>query len=242
MLLSAIVSVAGCSTLNGLKLWAPEWFGMEPIAPQLYADAEMSDTQRAALAEIVAPARQRVHEHFGGVRSTPDILACSTEACFQSSGGMTARAKAYGSSKILLSPRGLTVALLSHEWSHAEFYTRVGGYGRMLRVPEWFNEGLAVVVSNEPTHSEEVWQAVNATGIPVPALEELYSARDWLIASRRYHDEELNPEGLKVVYAVAGHEVRRWYRNAGPEGLDRLIQMLRQGEDFDETYKEIEGR
>lgn len=63
--------------------------------------------------------------------------------------------------------------MIAHEWSHAEFSARVGGFFAAKDVPSWFDEGLAVLISNEPSHSEEIWQAMTAAGIVTPPLNEL---------------------------------------------------------------------
>lgn len=106
----------------------------------------------------------------------------------------------------------------------------------------WFDEGLAVLVSNEPTHSEEIWQAVKADGIATPALNELESREKWLAAAKKYGDTATNKEQYKVVYATAGHEVRNWYRKAGKAGLTQLIEAIRQGRPFTQAYQEAQGK
>ena len=215
----AALGFPACITLNSAKLLAPTVFGMEQIAPGVYVDPKMTAKQRLTLAEAIATARERIHFYYGNVAANPEIIACATEQCFQRLGGETARAKAYGASKLLLSPRGLTSPMIAHEWSHAELYTRAGGYFAAKDVPRWFDEGLAVLISNEPTHSEEIWQAVRKAGIATPTLNELESREKWLAAVKKYGDDSTNKEQYKVVYATAGHEVRSWYRKAGKAGL-----------------------
>jgi len=237
----ALLGLSACSTLKSAKLLAPATFGMEQIAPRVYVDPKMTEMQRLALTEAITTARQRIHLYYGNVVAEPEIIACSTEQCFQRIGGETARAKSYGAAKMLLSPRGLTAPMIAHEWSHAEFSTRVGGSFAAKDIPRWFDEGLAVLVSNEPTHSEEIWQAINEAGITTPALNELESREKWLTAVKKYGDAATNKEQYKVVYATAGHEVRHWYRKAGKSGLSQLIEAIRQGKPFIQAYQEAQG-
>ncbi|MFG1943168.1 hypothetical protein [Nonomuraea sp. NPDC048826] len=48
----------------------------------------------------------------------------------------------------MLSPRGADPVIASHELSHVELHTRLAG----AEVPQWFDEGLAVVVCGDPRY------------------------------------------------------------------------------------------
>ena len=113
----------------------------------------------------------------------------------------------------------------------------------MRRVPSWFDEGLAVVASEEPTHSEQQWQTIVARGVPHPTLPELMTGDQWIDAVRKYGGEgdPKNPAtGLFVVYSTAGHEVRRWFGNAGQIGLSDLIAAVEDRRDFQSAYEAAE--
>lgn len=240
VLVATSLLFTGCSTVRSAKLWAPETFGMVLIAPDIYAEQQLSGEQRESLLKAVDTARQKIHLYFGSVLSKPEIVACATEICYQSLGGMTSRAKAYGEAKILLSPRGLTAPIIAHEWSHTELYTRVDNFFTS-GIPRWFDEGLGVVVSNEPTHSETVWQELQSQGTLCPDLANLQSKNDWLRATHKYGDASLNKSGYTIVYSCAGHEVRRWYRKAGRSGLAHFIETVRFNMTFEQAYTEAEG-
>lgn len=123
---------------------------------------------------------------------------------------MTSKANAYGESKIFLSTRGLAAPIIVHEWSHIELHTKVDGF-----FTNRFDEGLGIVVSNEQTHSEKVWQELHAQGTTLcPDLSDLQSENDWLRATKKYGDASFSKAGYNVIYTCAGHEVRRWYRKA----------------------------
>ena len=232
--------ITGCSTVKSAKLWVPEAFGLVQIAPQIYAEKQLSEGQQKSLLKAVETARQRIHLYFGSVLSRPEILACATESCYQSLGGMTSKANAYGESKILLSPRGLTAPIIAHEWSHIELYTKVDGFFTNS-IPQWFDEGLGVVVNNEQIHSENAWQELHAQGSLCPDLSDLQSENDWLRATKKYGDASLSQAGYNVIYSCAGHEVRRWYRKAGRSGLAHLIESIRFNKTFEQAYAEAEG-
>jgi len=180
---------------------------------------------------------------YGSVSARPTVQACITENCYASFGGRDEVAKVFGQ-RILLSQRGLNWHFLAHEWSHAEMSTRL----RLLawkRMPQWFDEGLAVTISEAPEHSENHWQFLISTDIPRPTRDELLtyqSLQQWLAGVHRFGDDknfERVAQGqptLSPVYAAAGHEVRPWLAQVGSQGLLQVIQRMNKGMDFEAAY------
>jgi hypothetical protein len=248
-----IISVLGAvlfgrTELNRAKayLLPPTALGMEEVAPRVFVNKNMPLTQREEILRIVIEAKRKIIDFYGDSMSDPQILACSTEECFTSLGGVKARALDLSKSKIILSSRGLTSPILTHEWSHAEMRVRMNarmdGVFGISSMPTWFDEGLAVVVSEEPTHSEKVWEQIIATKMTTPRIEDLVSLKGWQKAAKEFGDVDCSsgiPGKMCVVYATAGHEVRQWYQRVGKSGLMKLIEKVKSGEDFDETYRTI---
>ncbi len=229
-----LLSLAGCSTLKKSKVLFPASFlGMENIASNIYVDPKMDEAQQKALLEETVQAKKQVAAIWGSVSSSPAIYACSTEACFRSLGG-GARAHQVAN-HIVLSPRALTKELISHEWSHAELYERVGGFFNSREIPSWFDEGVAVIVSHEPRHDERAWKKIEEQAIHYPDINELISSHDWSGATKKYQ-QDINGSELVVTYATAGHIVQQWYEQAGEKGLIDLIKSVRQGDGFDDAY------
>ena len=243
LLLPVLAFLGGCSLLQAGKLYAPEAFGLVPIAPNVYIERDADGATRAALGDAVVKAKQAITNTFGDAQAHPVINACVTEHCFWAFGGREAIAKVYGN-RILLSPRGLNWHFIAHEWSYAEMSTRLSFFA-WKRMPQWFDDGLAVTVSEAPEHSEQHWQFLVASNIPRPTPDELHtlkSLNQWLNAVRRYADNKNaerrargEPE-IHSVYAAAGHEVRPWLAAAGTPGLLAFIRKLNDGETFESAY------
>ena len=115
-------------------------------------------------------------------------------------------------------------------------------------LPQWFDEGVAVAVSEAPEHSEDHWQFLVARNIARPTRNELLnyrSLRDWLNAVHRYgevQNKERKANGepeVRPVYTAAGHEVRPWLARVGSQGLLTLIERLNEGEDFLDAYRGV---
>lgn len=237
--------VGGCSTLQSGKLLAPESFGLVPAHPSLYVEAGTDEATRSGRLHAMERAERALHSAYGEVKSTPTVYACISEACYREFGGGRASiAKAYGQ-RILLSPRALNWHFIAHEWSHAEMSTRLT-LAAWMRLPRWFDEGIAVAVSEAPEHSETHWQFLVATNVPRPTTQELKqikSLNQWLDAVRRYGDDKnldraANGEAeLRPLYSAAGHELRHWLANAGRTGLIDLIERLNNGEEFETAYE-----
>ncbi|MBJ6726419.1 hypothetical protein [Geomesophilobacter sediminis] len=237
-------AICGCGTLQGSKLVAPESFGLISIAPDVYIETNADSATRAKLLEAVERAREAVRETYGSVISHPIVNACVSESCYVKFGGRGSIAKVYFD-RILLSPRGLNWHFLAHEWSHAEMRTRLAFWAWWWRLPQWFDEGVAVTVSQAPEHSEDHWNYLLSHNIPYPTTEELHalrSLRDWNKALDHYGEKnntERRAKGeveIRPVYTAAGHEVRLWLAKVGTTGLLQVIENLNGGEKFEDAY------
>src|SRR5450631_1911657 len=168
-----VAMLSGCSTIRSAKLFAPTYFGFTKINDDVYADNEMPEVLRQVFLETLGLSKNRVSTFFGELEGVPKVFACSTETCFKSCGGTTEKGKAYGSSLLLLSPRGLNVVIASHELTHIELHKRVGTLRSWRSIPSWFDEGLAVLISEDTRYSEEKWLQATGNGSKAPNLEEI---------------------------------------------------------------------
>ena len=239
----AASALNGCSLLQASKLITPRHFGMEQIAPDIYLEAGADDASKDALVDAMVHARQAVQQIYGSVASHPVVHACLSEICYTEFGGRGSIAKIYGN-QILLSPRGRNWHFLAHEWSHAELRSRQT-FKAWLDMPQWFDDGVAVVVSAAPEHSESHWQYLIASNTPRPTPEELHglkSLSQWLAAVHKYGEDgnaERKQRGepeIRPVYSAAGHELRYWLAKAGTSGLLSLIARMNAGQDFESAY------
>jgi hypothetical protein len=243
VVLVCVAALADCSFVAGGKLLAPGLFGLEQVTPELYVEQGADPAARERLRQDVERAREAVRAAFGGLQAHPVVHACITEACYSSFGGTGDTSKVYGE-RILLSPRGLDWHFIAHEWTHAELHTRLG-LRAWLGVPQWFDEGLAVAVSEAPESSEEHWRSLEYAGVRRPTAQELREIRsrsDWTDAAARFgdaHNRERRARGepeLRPLYAAAGHEVRPWLRERGPGGLQAFIARMRAGAGFESAF------
>ena len=221
LIITLVLCTSGCSTVRSTKLFAPSWFGFSEISEHMYADDQMSVSQRQEFLKILDLAKSRVSAFFGGIEGSPKVFACSTEKCFVSHGGVTAKGKTYGDSMLLLSPRGLDVVIAAHELSHIELHNRVGVFRSWREIPDWFDEGLAVLVSEDPRYTEGAWLQATDNGRNAPELTAIGKAIP------------LGNDNWQLSYGTSRRAVGEWCLHAGRAGLAHLITEVKSGKNFD---------
>lgn len=227
LIIALVLCTSGCSTVRSTKLLAPSWFGFSEIGENVYVNDQMSPSQRQGFLRTLDLAKSRVSSFFGGIEGAPKVFACSTEECFVSHGGVTAKGKAYGDSMVLLSPRGLGVVMIAHELSHIELHNRVGVFRSWREIPVWFDEGLAVLVSEDPRYTESAWLQATDNGRNAPELKAIGKATPF------------GDDNWQLSYGTSRRAVGEWYLHAGRAGLAHLITEVKNGKDFDSVFNTL---
>lgn len=215
-LLVAAVAVTALAFPSVAAVTCPGCYGLERLRPGLYAEPGLSPERRRRVIEVVARAERRVSDFYGGRKSSPDVLVCLTDGCYRRIGGGGERGVAVLNRAVMLSPRGADPVIASHELSHVELHARLGGG----EVPQWFDEGLAVLVSDDPRYLTASGDRCLAE--PRPALPA--TLEDWLRAA----------SADQRTYAEAACRVSRWAgAGGGPAAVRNLVERLSAGESFE---------
>ncbi len=196
----------------------PACYRLESLGDGLYAERGLTAVQKDQLIGLAAEAKGRVEAFYGGRTADPRLLACVTDGCYQRIGGGGEKGMAVLNRAVMLSPRGLDAVIASHEMSHVELHHRLDG-----EVPQWFDEGLAVVVSDDLRYLGPATAAERCRASPAPGETLPVTLTGWLDAASA--DEQ--------VYAKAACRVSRWLEDGGGRtGVLKLIDRLNSGEDF----------
>ena len=187
----------------------PTCYGFTDLGDGVYVDGKMPADRQAEAKITVEAARDRVRAFYGDLQSNPRVLICATDACYRPLGG-SSRGITLLDRALILSPRGTDAVIAAHELAHAELHRRIGLTATLGRsVPQWFDEGLAVVVSDDPrylTSGPDRCRAEPGGGLP---------------ASRAAWIETAESAGL---YARAACKVSRWLdAHGGAAGILRLV-------------------
>jgi hypothetical protein len=197
----------------------PRCYGLERLAPDLYVEKGLSETREQQIMSMVEAANRRVRDFYGGRESSPRLLVCVTDACYRRIGGGGERGIAVLNRAVMLSPRGLDVTIAAHEMSHVELHARLDSGG--TEVPQWFDEGLAVLVSDDPRYLAPDTAADRCLVHPDGPLP--HTLDSWLEAA----------SSDQRTYAKAACRVSRWVTtNGGPPAVQDLIQRINAGEAF----------
>jgi hypothetical protein len=159
-ILLAIIAVVVVATLTGSDVaravvahaWAPERFARCTSDPRLYCEPG-SERFARSLAPLVPAAMAQVEAKQGGLFQKPvKIYVYSTVAAYTRYSGTQGGAGSTSFGEIHLAPVMQAVpeqhlALVTHELSHLHLVQRIGAW-RMYRLPHWFTEGWATLVSD----------------------------------------------------------------------------------------------
>ena len=220
--------------------------GLQAIAPNIHVEPAMDGITRTRLIQTIAEAERAIGAIYGSVRSRPPVYACVTVSCYTHLGGTHGSTAEALDDRILLSPNGLNWHFIAHEWAHVELFKRMTP-AAWKQLPQWFNEGLAVAISQEGEYSENAWQYLLANNMPHPSYPELRALciqPHWSAAVSFYQQQvqarqNANGMGVSPVYTAAGHVVRNWLAAVGNQGVLSLIQRMNSGQSFDAAYQAI---
>ena len=200
----------------------------------VYLDPKMTIEERRSVLLMVGAAKQRLEAFMGPIQSAPKIIAGLDESVigrFGQSGSKTAVTHLhFGRAAIVLGPDGINVDVIAHEMLHAELCKRIGWLNRELRLPVWFDEGLAMQVDYRDSYSEAAWQQKSEEGRLAPKMETITSRS-------KFFDERT----WWMNYASSKHEVARWLTVVGHDGLEKLIDSRSKGERFASHYRSLES-
>jgi hypothetical protein len=200
--------------------------------------------ERTALLQAVERSRQRIRNFWGKQLGDSSIIFCHDARCYadyalQDEGAGTSLGTPTGS-WIVLGPEGLNDDVISHEMCHDELFTRLGWFKTKNSVPQWFDEGLALMVDYRFTNPDssrrhleylDEWMLMTHHGSMAPDLTDLRTVKGFFGGDRQH---------VNRAYLTAGLEVSRWLSVVGRNGLHELVLALRRGESFDAAYARIE--
>lgn len=212
----------------GAAAACPSCYGLERFADNTFIEQSASPQQRARIVTVLEQGRGRVAAFYGELQTQPRILVCVSDGCYQRIRYVGSRGNAFGDLALELSPRGLDPVTAAHELSHMELHHRIGLVRYFLgAIPSWFDEGLAVAVSDDrrylaPAGAADRCKVRSDEALPTGIIE-------WGRAVGEYDPKQL--------YAKAACRVTDWMAaKGGKAAVLRLVARVSQGTSFDEAY------
>ena len=229
--------------------YSDEFRAVNVAGRMVYVSAEATPRQRNVLLAHLETASTRIRRFWGGQRGQAVLIYCPTQQqyaryCSGGEGAGCSLGMPWGDSYLVVGPEGNSPDVLAHELCHDELFARLGWLTIKRQVPQWFNEGLALMVDYRFSaadgdarvrflryDAEWNYRARGPRGLSpqlVPGLSSLETTRDFF-----YGDYAR----VMLAYLTAGREVSRWLATDGPTALPRLVTELATGEPFDEAYQ-----
>ncbi len=190
-------------------------YGMERLAARIYVDPAMLQPQRQQLLHSVRRSRMTVSRFYGEMHASPMLYVCWSDACLKAFGGIPAVARSLDDHTVILSRQGINEVILTHELAHIELHKRLGRRQVWNKIPMWFDEGLAVLISDDPQYKADEKK------VTIP-LDKLVYHDQWVAAVQQ----------KKAAYHRARQVVEAWYKQQGRAGLLVLLERLKQGGTF----------
>lgn len=201
-------------------------------------------SERAELTKSIERSRVRIRQFWGTQLGNSRVIYCHDPQCYQryalqDEGAGTSLGTPTGS-WIVLGPEGLNDDVISHEMCHDELFTRLGWFKTKNAVPQWFDEGLALMVDYRFTNPDSTrrhldyldeWMLTTHHGSTALDLTEIRTVKGFFNGDAHH---------VRQAYLTSGLEVSRWLSVVGHRGLTELVLALRHGEAFDAAYARIE--
>ncbi len=204
----------------------PQCYGFEELSPGVFLERGASAAERTRVEAALAEARRRVRDFYGDFSAPARLLICESPHCYRRLGGGGSRGRTITDLAVFLSPQGANATIAAHELSHVQIHERIGLI-RTLKgdVPEWFVEGVAVLVSDDPRYLAPVGAADRCLLKPDGPLPTTLSA--WVKSAAR-----------EQLYAKAACAVSRWMAaKGGPNAVVALLDQIAKGGSFDAAYQ-----
>lgn len=129
-----------------VRMFAPELAGVSCVSASVCID---DATRLPEAASLYAEGMAFVPGALGGIEGKPRMIFCASQACADSFGLGARSAVTVGTLGTVIGPRAWKPFYVRHELIH---YAQAGQLGtlRLLFKPQWFVEGMAYALSQDP--------------------------------------------------------------------------------------------
>ncbi|WP_181956101.1 hypothetical protein [Dyadobacter psychrotolerans] len=232
----------------------PELFNCEIIRSSefrevkqgIFVSPDITASQSSKILKTVRRSEARVDSFYAGKKSRPVIIICSNpqqyeKYCNSSEGAGCSLGTPWGSSFIILNAEGMNVDVISHEMSHIELLARLGWFKTVTEVPQWFNEGVALMLDRRFVENTDVigkyfgymdeWLYYTRGGQEILELENITSVKEFFNGNQQY---------VMLAYMTSGLEVSYWLAETENTGIQKFIKLMDSGKSFAESYNTAE--
>jgi hypothetical protein len=217
----------------------------------VYVSHTATAKQQTRLRQHTQAALDRIRRFWGDRRGRAILIYCPAQTdyeqyCAGGEGAGCSVGTPWGTSYLILGPDGNNTDVIAHELCHDELFTRVGWWRVKRQIPQWFNEGLALMVDyrfsnpaiwEQPDSSKQIPSFSEENTIlsfpqrPMVKLTDLETTRDFFGGDYTH---------TMLAYQTAADEVARWLAVVGRVGVPALTEAISKGNEFSQTYRRLE--
>lgn len=134
----------------------PPCFGLKTLAPEILVQTGTEPARQRALSDLHAQALHHVERELGPLTAAYRVIFCADADCaarlrLSHVAGLTLSTPV--GAVVYIAPHGARPEILRHELAHVAIHQRSGVLASLNgRLPAWLDEGLAVIVSDDPAH------------------------------------------------------------------------------------------
>lgn len=220
----------------------------EKISGNTYASPDLDVKQRSHISYVIKKAEARIDSFWLGKQAAPKLILCGNQQeyekyCQSKEGAGCSLGTPWGQSYVVLNVQGLNVDVISHEMSHVELLKRLGWWKTTMDIPQWFNEGIALMLDqrfvSSPGYPEryfdymDEWLFQTGGGQNILELKDISSVKGFFAG---------NSKQVMLAYMTSGVEVSYWLSFVGKSGVQQLLSEINSGNDFIDSYAAIEKK
>lgn len=226
-------------------------FHLLPGTGRVYVHHTATASQQMQLRQHRQRANSRIRQLWSDQQGRAILIYCPLQDdyeryCAGGEGAGCSVGTPWGSSYLILGPEGNNTDVIAHELCHDELFARLGWWRVKRQIPQWFNEGLALMVdyrfsnpatwqqpdrlAHRPPFSDET-PSLPFPQRPILKLTDLETTRDFFGGDGMH---------TMLAYQTAADEVARWLAVVGRAGVPVLGSAVQAGHDFGDTYRQLE--
>lgn len=219
----------------------------EKVSDYIYSSPSLEKNQRKNILGVIKKAEMRVDSFWLGKQAKPKLIICETpqeyqKYCQSTEGAGCSLGTPWGQSYVILNAQGLNVDVISHEMSHVELLDRLGWWKTTMDIPQWFNEGAALMLDRRFVNNHDSldryfgymdeWLYQTGGGQNILELENIASVKGFFSGGSKE---------VMLAYMTSGLEVSYWLAYCGQAGLVKLVSEMKSGKSFEESYTNLEN-
>ena len=212
----------------------------------VFVSPAVKPDQQQLIQKVVSGAEMRVDSFYSGQKSQPIFIICTSpeqyeKYCNGTEGEGCSVGTPWGETWIVLNLDGINIDVTSHELSHVEMLARLGWWKITFDVPQWFNEGVALMLDRRFVEDSDPvgryvayydeWLYYTGGGQIILELDEINTLKGFFKGSQKQ---------VMLAYMTSGMEVSYWMASMKRDGFLQFLKLAGSGASFENAYRSAE--